>query len=69
MSASLDALDKRCQVQRPDVFRKVERARMIGRVGGYGFWVVIDASDNLGTLLTIQPCLVDSSGGSSGAAE
>ena len=69
MSTSLDALDKRCQVQRPDVFRKVERARMIGRVGGYGFWVVIDTSDNLGTLLTIQPGLVDSRGGSPGTAE
>ena len=69
MSASLDALDKRCQVQRPDVFCKVERARMIGRMGGDGLWVMIDTSDSLGALLTIQPGLVDSRGGSAGAAE
>jgi len=61
--------DKWGQIQGAYVFGEVHGSGMVGGMGGDGFGVVIDAGDDLGTLLSMETCGGNAGGGASGAAE
>ncbi len=62
-------LDHGAELQGPDVFRVVDRVRMVGSMGGDGVLVVVDAGDDLRDLLAVDDGVLDTGRGAAGTAE
>lgn len=54
-TALIKVSHKRRQIKSADVLGEMQGFRVIGSMGCYGFWVVIDTGNHGGTRLAVEP--------------